>query len=97
MVSYYHPSETHPAKAVLAASLRPTSDLRDAAGNEKPNVAGLGEALYADHLVTVELAGSLLFVALIAAVLITNPGRPIRPGETSGGNGAPGPSGSGGS
>ena len=39
----------------------------------KPNVAGLGEALYADHLVTVELAGAILFAALIAAVLIANP------------------------
>ena len=55
--------------------------MRDAGGAEKPDVAGLGESLYSDHLVTVELAGTLLFVALIAAVAITGPKRPIRPGE----------------
>ena len=32
---------------------------------------------------TVELAGALLFVALIAAVAITGPKRPRRPGETA--------------
>ena len=53
--------------------------MRDASGAEKPDVAGLGESLYSDHLVTVELAGTLLFVALIAAVAITGPKRPIRP------------------
>ena len=42
---------------------------------DKPNVAGLGEALYTNYLLTVELAGSLLFVALIAAIAITNPRR----------------------
>ena len=42
---------------------------------EKPNVAGLGESLYTDHLVTVGLAGVLLFVALVGAVAITNPKR----------------------
>ena len=48
-------------------------------GNEKPNVAGLGESLYTDHLVTVGLAGVLLFVALVGAVAITNPKRIERP------------------
>jgi NADH-quinone oxidoreductase subunit J len=42
----------------------------------KPNVAGLGESLYTTHLVTVGLAGVLLFVALVGAVAITNPRRP---------------------
>ncbi len=42
----------------------------------KPNVAGLGESLYTDHLVTVGLASALLFVALVGAVAITNPKRP---------------------
>jgi NADH-quinone oxidoreductase subunit J len=46
----------------------------------KPHVAGLGASLYTDHLVTVGIAGALLFVALIGAVAITNPRRPIRPG-----------------
>jgi NADH-quinone oxidoreductase subunit J len=89
-IASYFLQETHPARAVLAGALRPTSDLRDAGGNEKPNVAGLGEALFSDHLVTVELAGALLFVALIAAVVITNPKRPIRAGETQASNGRPG-------
>jgi NADH-quinone oxidoreductase subunit J len=87
MSAAYHLHDTHSARAVLARSLRATSDLHDSGGREKPNVAGLGEALYSDHLVTVELAGSLLFVALIAAVVITNPRRPSRPGDTTAGNG----------
>ncbi len=73
--------EEHPAGRALAQALRPTSWLHDAAGTEKPGVAGLGESLYADHLVTVELAGCLLFVALIAAITIAGPKRPIRPGQ----------------
>jgi NADH-quinone oxidoreductase subunit J len=47
---------------------------------EKANVAGLGTSLYTDHLVTVGLAGALLFVALIAAVSIANPKPPGRAG-----------------
>ena len=43
------------------------------------HVAGLGVALYTEHLVTVELAGALLFVALIGAVTIAAPKAPIRP------------------
>jgi NADH-quinone oxidoreductase subunit J len=74
----------NPAVTVLQHAQRPTSALRDASGAEKPNVAGLGEALYTDHLITVELAGTLLFVALIAAVVITSPKRPARPGESAG-------------
>jgi NADH-quinone oxidoreductase subunit J len=79
--TYYTLSDQSAIGAVVREGVRPTSSLRDATGAEKPNVAGLGEALYTDHLVTVELAGSLLFVALIAAVAITNPRRPIRPGD----------------
>ena len=47
----------------------------------KPNVAGLGRALYSDHLLTVELAGALLFVALIAAVVIHEPEAADSPGR----------------
>jgi hypothetical protein len=47
----------------------------------KPNVAGLGGSLYTDQLVTVAIAGALLFVALVGAVAITNPRRPVRPGS----------------
>ena len=75
-------NDKHPAATALAHAQRTTSALRDAGGAEKPDVAGLGESLYSDHLVTVELAGALLFVALIAAVAITSPKRPIRPGES---------------
>ena len=79
MLTYYNLTERSSIAAVLDQAVRPTSSLTDAGGAEKPNVAGLGEALYTDHLVTVELAGGLLFVALIAAVAITNPRRPVRP------------------
>ena len=40
----------------------------DSNNKPKPNVAGLGEALYTTHLLTVGLAGILLFVALVGAV-----------------------------
>src|SRR5206468_3108195 len=51
----------------LGRAIRPTARLHAADGRPKPHVAGLGETLYSDHLVTVELAGALLFVALIGA------------------------------
>ncbi len=81
---YYQLTDQNPTAIVLAQALRQTSAMADATGAEKPGVAGLGESLYSDHLVTVELAGTLLFVALIAAVAITGPKRPVRPGETVG-------------
>jgi NADH-quinone oxidoreductase subunit J len=59
--------------AVLASAFRPTSWIHDSKGNEKLNVAGLGESLYTDHLVTVGLTGVLLFAALVGAVAIANP------------------------
>lgn len=81
MAKLFELQEQHPANGVLTRALRPTSSLFDSQGTLKPNVAGLGEALYTDHLLTVELAGTLLFVALVAAVVITNPRRPVRPGD----------------
>jgi NADH-quinone oxidoreductase subunit J len=48
-----------------------------------PHVAGLGGTLFTDHLISVELAGGLLFVALIAAVSIAAPRLPRRPGDRS--------------
>jgi NADH-quinone oxidoreductase subunit J len=83
LVEYWTLSENNPSRQILDRSLRPTSSLTDGNGAEKPSVAGLGEALYSDHLLTVELAGSLLFVALIAAVVITNPRRPVRPEDSA--------------
>lgn len=72
---------SHPIHVALDHAVRPTSSIYTETNQEKPDVAGLGETLYADHLVTIELAGSLLFAALIAAVAITNPRRPVRPGD----------------
>jgi NADH-quinone oxidoreductase subunit J len=85
--TFYRVPDVHPARAALEHAQRPTSALRDEKGAEKPNVAGMGEALYSDHLLTAELAGVLLFVALIAAVAITNPRRPVRPGHGPPSNG----------
>jgi len=81
LLAHYQLAADHPAAAALSGALRPTSSLYDASAAEKPNVAGLGEALYADHLLSVELVGTLLFVALIAAVAITDPKRAARPVE----------------
>jgi NADH-quinone oxidoreductase subunit J len=70
-----------PVSDVVARAVRPTLRLSDANGLEKPHVAGLGETLYTDYLITVELAGTLLFVALIGALAIAAQKPPIRPGE----------------
>jgi NADH-quinone oxidoreductase subunit J len=67
---------------VLDHALQPTSRIDSPASEsrvvEKPNVAALGGALYTDHLVTVGLAGVLLFVALVGAIAIANPKKPAR-------------------
>ncbi len=84
ITAFYRLDDRNPTSRLLEFSQRPTSALSDDSGAEKPSVAGLGEALYSDHLVTVELAGTLLFVALIAAVAIIGPKRPVRPGAAVG-------------
>ena len=61
--------------AIFDRAYRPTSWIYDYKGEPKQNVAGLGESLYTDHLVTVGLTGVLLFVALVGAVAIANPKR----------------------
>ena len=76
-------TERDSVRAVIARSVRPTALLRDSTSRLKPHVAGLGETLYTDHLITVELAGALLFVALIGALAIATPKAPVRPGSTS--------------
>ena len=78
---HYRLAEGSSTKAVVDRVYRPTSAAQTAEGLEKPDVAGLGEALYTDHLLTVELAGSLLFAALIAAIVIANPKRSLRTDE----------------
>ena len=68
-------------RRVLGASLSETGRLPDAQSpvSSGRHVAGLGGTLYTDHLVTVELAGALLFVALIGALAIAAPKPPVRP------------------
>jgi NADH-quinone oxidoreductase subunit J len=62
------------------ARFHATAQIFDFQGRAKPHVAALGETLYTDHLITVELAGTLLFVALVAAVAIAAPKPPVRRG-----------------
>ena len=73
---------------VLNRALPLASQLPEATGRKADgaHVESLGASLYTEHLVTVELAGALLFVALIGALAIAAPRPPIRPTivETSG-------------
>jgi len=66
---------TNPAM-VLNRANRPTSQLPQ---SQQSHVAGLGGTLYTDHLIAAELAGVLLFVALVGAVAIALPRVPGRP------------------
>jgi NADH-quinone oxidoreductase subunit J len=81
IVPLYNFSPGLPASRLLRRAVKDTSRLNDAAGLPKPHVAGLGESLYTDNLIVVELAGALLFVALIGALSIAAPKPPIRPGK----------------
>ena len=72
--------------SVVVRALSPTNKLPEAEPHASAlgqHVAGLGGALYTDHLITVELAGSLLFVALIGALMLATPKPPVRPGSSS--------------
>jgi NADH-quinone oxidoreductase subunit J len=74
--------EKGPTRQVLSRAITPTNHLPEGHSNGSAlgqHVAGLGGALYTDHLITVELAGSLLFVALIGALCIATPKPPVRP------------------
>jgi NADH-quinone oxidoreductase subunit J len=67
---------------VINRALPRTSQLPEAShpnANGGGHVASLGATLYTEHLVTVELAGALLFAALIGALAIATPRAPIRP------------------
>jgi len=67
---------------VLNRALPPLSALPENTGERNASgrhVAGLGATLYTEHLVTVELAGALLFAALIGALAIATPRAPVRP------------------
>jgi len=69
-------------RSLPASSELPESRLQNpdaaplASGN---HVASLGWTLYTEHLVTIELAGALLFAALIGALAIATPRAPVRP------------------
>jgi NADH-quinone oxidoreductase subunit J len=80
-----NPSARAAVAEVVRRASRPTARLAaegpDGKPQPKPHVAGLGETLYTDHLITVELAGALLFVALIGALAIAAPKPPVRPGS----------------
>jgi NADH-quinone oxidoreductase subunit J len=63
---------------VLDRAVRPaTGRIRP----EAPHVAGLGATLFSDHLIAVEIAGAILFIALVGAAAIATPKPPIRPGD----------------
>lgn len=64
------------AVALVNSAVPPTARLSGPTGH----VAGLGGALYTDHLIAVEVAGAILFVALVGAAVIATPKRPVRPG-----------------
>jgi NADH-quinone oxidoreductase subunit J len=80
IVPHFKMTANSPISRIVEAASRSTARFRDSENKVKPHVAGLGETLYTDHLITVELVGALLFIALIGAVAITNPKLPIRPG-----------------
>lgn len=71
--------------AIINQSVRPTARMRPALsarpiqGVPRPHMASLGGTLFTDHLIAVEVAGVLLFVALIAAAAIATPRAPVRP------------------
>jgi NADH-quinone oxidoreductase subunit J len=74
-----------PVSVVISHALTATNRLPEADPSGRTlgrHVAGLGGTLFTDHLVTVELAGALLFAALIGALAIATPKPPIRPGGT---------------
>ena len=69
----------YPAAKVMAQTLTPELSLPDTIkstlppGVPEPHVAGLGAAMYTTHLISSELVGAILFVALAGAVIIATP------------------------
>jgi NADH-quinone oxidoreductase subunit J len=77
---------TRPAQVetVLAEAVRPVTARFPVVpplppGTPPPHVAGLGGTLFTDHLIAVEVAGAILFVALVGAAAIATPKPPVRP------------------
>ena len=79
--SQAEPKSARAVREVVTRADRQSARMNDVNGPPKPHVAGLGESLFTDHLITVEVAGSLLFVALIGAVAIAPPRRRKQPGD----------------
>jgi NADH-quinone oxidoreductase subunit J len=66
-------------EAVRPATARFPADRAFPPGVPAPHVAGLGGTLFTDHLIAVEIAGAILFVALVGAAAIATPRPPVRP------------------
>lgn len=81
------PNVTPKQRILLMRTMPKAAWLPESVGEsaDGTHVASLGATLYTEHLVTVELAGALLFAALIGALAIATPRAPIRPksGEPS--------------
>lgn len=82
-------ARTMPVGAVLDQAVSATSRFPEAkerpAGTPPPHVAGLGGTLYTDHLIAAEIAGAILFIALVGAAAIAAPKTPVQPAR----NGSP--------
>jgi NADH-quinone oxidoreductase subunit J len=84
LVPYYNMGTNSKAAIVMYRANRPTAQLPQVvnpAGASGAHMAGLGGTLYTDHLISAELAGVLLFVALVGALAIATPRPPVRPGD----------------
>ncbi len=66
-------------QAVRPETARMVQSPSPAPGVPAPHVAGLGATLYTDHLIAVEIAGAILFIALVGAAAIAVPRSNARP------------------
>jgi NADH-quinone oxidoreductase subunit J len=79
LVNYKRMTINNPTYIVMGKTLTPEITLPDTiqatlpAGIPQPHVAGLGAAMYTTHLISSELVGAILFVALAGAVVIATP------------------------
>ena len=79
LVNYKRLTATNPTYTVMGKTVTTEITLPDTiqatlpAGIPQPHVAGLGAAMYTTHLISSELVGAILFVALAGAVVIATP------------------------
>jgi NADH-quinone oxidoreductase subunit J len=73
-----------PRMELLQHALPTTTRMAAEGDPSAPHVAGLGGTLFTDHLIAAEVAGVLLFVALVGALAIAPPKPPKRPGARTG-------------